>query len=796
MSKKKNKKKGAGRKVENAAPVITGIFGDDEGETLKPTDEGKQKMAQMRRVHPKLAAGEGAEMVELKPAEEPKPEAVKYDPKPMSDLLDTMEDLVKDGKYKKILSLTNRQTTINNFVVHFAQPTTSYQDEDGDKIYGMCRKLLAIAKSFYEYDSDLQELISNVTYDGLLAKYLASGKPEPVGIVPKGKKNLRKVPITYPTLHNNMDKCYILEDGDTVPTGVKETDSIQAFMTRVYKAIDATPETIIELDLSPKIDGVSINGTIDTNCQLTNPQSRGDHDESVSVIGMNNLQVAVGVQVEEPFGLQYEAFVTDSDREAASNYLGLDRPYVSNRHAASGLIHRLSTVTDDELLKFISLYPIETAELMGTYAERQDFMSNFKIVPADMIPRRRVKGTMNELMAEIRRYFHELEDVREKLDFSIDGMVITIMDDEYQNAIGRVDRTNKWQIAYKFDPAKAEATVTGIFLDNGLKGYRTIQVQLEHPVFIDGVRYDHVPVTTLPAYAKLGLRQGSKVTIGRTGDVIPSITVDVEGNGFKLDPPERCPSCGKKMIIRNQKLFCDNIECESNVVGKFIGFFDRMGMVGYSESFATMLHDTMGCKNLADVLKLTDASFKEKGVGLYLAMGFAVKLKEAIAAHRDYEVVGAMGLPGIGPEKAKVLLEDLDLINNYWRVTSLAVGRSQKLSAACLRAVGPKLAESLESAIRSKEFYQEIITIAPLVEKITEDFSKGTRVGHTGITLSQETLTLCESLGYTVVDGKSFDILITGSMGSTSDKMERAKKMKLPIYTEDDFVKIYRKKAG
>lgn len=800
MSKKKNKKHSSqGRKIENQAPMNVNIFGDDE--TLNHTAEGDRKLDTIRRLHPKLAQGIGAETVEVKvePKEEtPKQaEVVKYDPEPMSKLLDEMEDLVRDGKYKKVLALPDAETIVNGFIEYFTQDTTSDSTSNGAQIYGMCRKLLSIAKSFYEYDSDQQELIDNITYDGLLAKYLKSGKPEPVGIVPKGKKNLKKVSITYPTLHNNMDKAYILRNGDTVPQGVKETDSIQDFLIRVYKAIDASPETEITMDLSPKIDGVSVNGTINTDRCLVNPQTRGDHDESVAVVGMNNLQIATGVNVEEPFGAQFEAFVTDEDRKNASNYLNLPRPYVSGRHAASGIIHRLCTMSDDELLKFISLYPIETAELAGTYEERQDFLSNFKIVPSDMIPRRKVRGTLDQLLTEINKYYQELIDARESLSFPIDGMVITVVDDEYQEVIGRMDRTNKWQMAYKFDPATAKATVTGIFLDNGLKGYRTIQVQLEHPVFIDGVRYDHVPVTTLPAYEKLGLRVGSKVSVGRTGDVIPSITVTDSGNGIKLEVPQKCPSCGRWMTVRNQKLYCDNVECESNVVGKFVGFFDRMGLVGYSESFATMLHDTMGCKDLADVVKLTDEDFKKKGVTLAQSVGFVDKLKEAIADHRDYEVIGAMGLPGIGPEKAKMLLEDLNLIEDYWRVTSLLRGESARFSAACLRAVGPKQAEALEDAIRSPVFYGELRWIAPLVKKVTKDFSKKVRVGHTGTSLSAETLALCEKLGYDVVDGAAFDMLITNSMDSNSNKMLKAKKNSLPIYLEEDFISAYsEKKAG
>ncbi len=796
MSKKhKSKKKtfepqGGKRHTADPALAMT-VFGVDDGglQTLSPTEEGARKLENIRRLHPKLRFGEGAEAVEVPERKEPtQPE---YNPIPMSEMLDKLEDLVKEGKYKKAMELPFREAVITDFVDHFTQDTTSPDNKDGDSIYGMCRKLLSICKSFYEYADALQELLPNATYDGLLAKYLKSGKQEPTGIVPKGKKNLRKVALRYPTLHNNVDKAYILRDGDCVPNGVKETDSVQAFLTRVYKAIEASPETEITLDLSPKLDGVSVNGTVNVNRQLIDPQTRGDNDESVAVTGLSGLQIAVGVQVEDEFGIQYEAFCTDADRLAASEYLGLVEPYRSNRHAASGIIHRLCTSTDDNLLKFISLYPIEAAELDGTFEEKQDYLNNFAIVPSDIIPRKRVTGSMESLLEQISEFYHELEAKRETLSYSIDGVVITVVDGEYQETIGRDGRTNKWQIAMKFDPATASAVVKGITLDNGKKGYRTIQVMLEHPVFIDGVRYDHVPVPTLARFNEIGLRYESTVTIHRVGDAIPSITVDKEGTGYKLTVPTECPSCGKRMIERNKKLFCENPECEGNVVGKFTNFFTQMGLVGYAESFAALLHDTMGCKNLADVLKLSDEKFQEKGVTLAIAPGFVDKLKEAIGNHWDYEVIGAMALPGVGPQKAKMLLEDLSLVKDYWRATSLARSQSVRLSNACRRAVGPNLAWPLEEAIRSAQFCKEIMTIAPLIKKVTTDFSVKLKVGHTGGDLKAETVQLIEQLGYEVVDGSSFDILITSSMGSTSTKMTNAKNRNLPIFLEDDFVKVY-----
>src|SRR5699024_4695052 len=127
----------------------------------------------------------------------------------------------------------------------------------------------------------------------------------------------------------------------------------------------------------------------------------------------DGIQVGEGV-TDHPFGIQYECFVTDSDREKASEYLKLARPYVSNRHAAAGIISRLSSSSDDNLLQFLSFYPIEAEGREDeTYLERMDYLSNFAVVPKDMIDRKVVNGTMKELLKDIEDYFEMLTKKRE-----------------------------------------------------------------------------------------------------------------------------------------------------------------------------------------------------------------------------------------------------------------------------------------------------------------------------------------------------------------------------------------------
>lgn len=776
MSKKNKKSKKI--VVENQAEQM--MTRDSEGfMTLKPTSIGEEKLKEITKRKSKVS-----EETPYQP-EAPKVEKVPYDPKPMSEMLDELEDLVKAGKYGKGLDVVN-QKTITAFVNELNTREADSVSEEDKTLFGMARKLLAIGKSYYEYDSKSREIISNKTYDDVLALYLKTGGIEPVGIIPKGLKELKKVGIKYHTLHNNVDKAYILHEDDTIPEGVKETDSVEAFLKRMFKETGTALTGKLRIEMSPKIDGVSLNGTIHDD-MLIDPQTRGDEDESVFVMGVQGMQVTNGFKAESDFGIQYEAFVTKEDSVKASEYLGLNQAYVSCRHAASGLIHRLATMEDDKLLQFISLYPITSEGLDGTYEERMDYLSNFGIVPKDMPKRRIVSGNFDQLMKHIQSYYEDLEERREKLSFTIDGMVITAADDDDQNALGRSGRTNKYQIAMKFNPMSAIATVSGITLDSGNKGYRTIQVQLKHPIYLDGVEYNHVPMLSIPLFEDLGLRVGSKVNVHRVGDVIPAISMVEEGRGSKIRIPDSCPCCGKRLTLKNKKLYCSNLECTDNIVGLFTHFFEAMGLTGYSDAFSETLVKQLKCTNLAHVLKITEATLRFRGVKSEMILNFPAKLKEAISKHRDYEILGAMGLPGVGPAKAKILLEKL----NDMPREKMFMNYGPKLRAACAAAVGEEQADSLECYLIGPLFCCSWVEMVPLITNVTKDFSKVLRVGHTGGDLSEKTKEIIRANGFDIVDGKSFDILITSSMSRTTGKMEAAKKKNLPIFLEEDFCARY-----
>lgn len=801
---KKNKKNGKKSNIYYKVPEVKEpeVVTEPEEESdveyllpivLHPTDKGKRMLEEIQARKSKKSAKESVAEAEQKPAEpedvEPKPEFDMSVVKELNKFISNVIDQISgQGKYPKIPDEIRKK--INAFILDYTTVDLTNTDENWEAVQKLAKKLINTGKSYYEYEE--KEFFNDFAYDGLLARYLAYDEIEPNGIIPKGKKNLKKTAIQYQTLHNNMDKSYAVWLTDPIPEGVKEKDSVEKFLQRCYAAIGLSGETEIELELSPKIDGISINGTI-VDDKLVNPQTRGDSSESVQVIGLNGIQVLTGFpRNDKSFGIQYEAFVTEEDRVKASEYIGTD--YAGCRQAAAGIINRLSTKEDDNLLQFLSFYPIMTESLEGTYTEVLDFIQDFGVVPDDMPDRKIIKGDMKTLLNKINRRFQKLAELRNTLSFNIDGMVITVVDDDYQKTIGREGRTNKYQIALKFDPATAIGEVKGVWLDSGSKGYRTIQVDLVDPVYLDNVRYDHVPVLSAELFKALELRENSEVKIHRVGDVIPSISVVHAGDGKKIKLPEKCPACGEPLIIKAKKLYCSNPLCKDNIVGRLTSFFDELKMDDYGESFAELVHTKFDVNCFADLfVKLTDRAIKKSGINNKKLMEFREKFEDALQNTVDYKILGAFGIPGVGSAKAKLLLKQYGLEG----LTKLANGTRYEVYGFALNLVGSTTADATADFLHSLVFQNDMIAVLPYIKMKTKNFDTSCTVGHSGIVPSKEVELACWSVGWDLTDGKKFDLLLVPRKDHNSTKVEIAKKNNSAIMTEEELIQSIesRKKA-
>nr|DAU33490.1 MAG TPA: NAD-dependent DNA ligase (contains BRCT domain type II) [Caudoviricetes sp.] len=778
-AKKETTAKGVTDILTGNVPTVEGskLPRDNNGfVSLKRTAKGEAAIEEIKRKRSKKNADVKSE---------PEKPTVSYDEEKVKEVLDAAVEFVKAGKYKKAKDLD--LTEVKKFCEAFLNVTPD--DKEYDHKIKLAMELMAIGKSFYEY-SDL-EFVDDAHYDNVRNKYQKLGETEPIGIIPKGAKNLQKVELTYPTLSNNVDKAYIIRADDKVPDGVKESDSVEAFLKRVYKNLDLAKSDEVELEISPKLDGVSVNGTI-KDSMLINPQTRGDESESILIKGLNGIDVCdaeMGPTEDDDkvFGIQYECFVTDEDRIKASEYLKLDNPYVSCRHAAAGITHRLATMEDDDLLQYLSFYPIATEGLEGTYVERMKYIQAFGIVPKDMAPRKVIKGNFDELLDKIVKQYNRLNDIRPELSYPVDGMVITVCDDDYQTRLGRNGRTNRFQIAMKFDPATATATVDHLDLEAGDKGYRTIQVYFKEDAIIDGVRYDHVPVLSAALFDELELCENSEVKVHRVGDVIPSITKVTDGNGVKLKKPEKCPVCGSKLLYIAKKLYCDNPDCAANIAGKFNNFFKTLDLDDYSDSFAKALVDG-GIRTIKSMIELTPEKLAKIGLTGKRAEAFPKAVKAALETEPDYVVVAALGIPNVGKERAKKLLSAVSfekLATDEYITIHLEQPLVDKFGV-----VGVNIYHAIMFHL------DEFKDVYPYVKNFTKDFDNMITVGHTGGKISDEAMEIIKKYGFAVTDGKKFDVLIVPEWGHKSTKVDIAMKKDVAILTNDAFIDMYKDYNG
>ena len=261
-----------------------------------------------------------------------------------------------------------------------------------------------------------------------------------------------------------------------------------------------------------------------------------------------------------------------------------------------------------------------------------------------------------ELIACIRH----IEEVRDTLDFLIDGVVIKVGDFALREQMGFTDKFPRWAVAYKFKAEESVTTLKKVTWELGRTGKLTPLAHLE-PVDFYGVT---VRKATLNNWGDIQRKQvaiGAPVWIRRSNDVIPEIMGRVGEPGpdeHPIEKPTHCPACGHELEERGAHLFCMNrVSCRPQAVARLSHFASRnaMDIEGFSEKTAGQVYDQMNVRDPADLYSLTMdqalalEGFKEKKAGNLLA---------ALEKSKDCSLdafLFALGIPNVGRKTARDL---------------------------------------------------------------------------------------------------------------------------------------------
>ncbi|GAB6879632.1 NAD-dependent DNA ligase LigA [Halorubrum gandharaense] len=265
-------------------------------------------------------------------------------------------------------------------------------------------------------------------------------------------------------------------------------------------------------------------------------------------------------------------------------------------------------------------------------------------------------------------YRDRILDVRDDLNYEIDGTVIKVNDREACEALGATSRAPRWAFAYKFPPRTATTTVEEIVVQVGRTG-RLTPVAMLDPVEVGGVTVSRATLHNPEEIEKLGVNVGDEVRIYRAGDVIPYIPDVVEKRSEGTYTfPEECPVCSSPVERDGPLAFCTGgLGCPAQLERAVEHWArrDALDVEGLGPERVEQLREAGLVESLPDLYDLTVEELAAlEGWGETSAENLVAELDATRNPPLD-DFLAGLGIPEVGPTTARALARhfgDLDAL--------------------------------------------------------------------------------------------------------------------------------------
>lgn len=408
---------------------------------------------------------------------------------------------------------------------------------------------------------------------------------------------------------------------------------------------------------------------------------------------------------------------------------------------------------------------------------------------------------LNKIVSNIEgifKFHQSIIDMRSKLSYQIDGIVVQLNNRKLFSRLGVVGKAPRGAVAYKFDPEEATTKLNDIILQVGRQGTLTPVAVLE-PVKVHGVTISRATLHNEDEIKRKEILIGDTVIVRRAGDVIPEVLGPVKdlrtGKEKKFNFPTKCPVCGSLIKRKSGEAAykCTNSTCYGSKLLQLRHFTTKAAfdMPGLGTKIIDKLYDASLISDPVDLfsLKATDIMalprFAEKS---------AENIVETIQSRRTVglrQFIYSLGILHVGVETAQALAVHFRNIKNIRNI------KSEKLETVA--DIGPIVAKSIADYFSHKENVKFIDKLLDKVEveKVSTKKRTGILSGKSIVfTGTLKTMTRSEAqekareLGADINDSvsKNTDIVVVGE--SPGSKAEKAKKLKVKILGEKEYSKF------
>lgn len=552
-----------------------------------------------------------------------------------------------------------------------------------------------------------------------------------------------------------------------------------------------------------KIDGLAVSLKY-LNGRFVQGLTRGDGTTGENITENLKTIHAIPLTIKEPLSIEVrgeaymprKSFVSLNEQKEQNG----EQLFANPRNAAAGSLRQLDSKLTAKRKLDIFLYSVN--DLTEIEADSQsEALNNLDELGFKTNKERETFDDIEGVLSFISKWTEQ----RNNLSYDIDGIVIKVDDLSQQEELGFTQKSPRWAIAYKFPAEEVLTTLTDIELSIGRTGVVTPTAILE-PVKVAGTTVSRASLHNEDLIHEKDIRIGDKVVIKKAGDIIPevvkSIAEERSEDSEVYHMPTHCPSCEHELVrIEGEvALRCINPKCSAQLVEGMIHFVSRqaMNIDGLGDKIIEQLYQNDKIKDVADLYYLTkDDLLPLERMGEKKVH----KLLTAIEASKEKSLehlLFALGIRHLGTKASRVIAEKYETIDRLFEVTI------EDLTE--IPDVGHKMAQSLVT-------YMENDDIKVLIDKLKQ---KNVNMTYTGIKQSEieghpdftgktfvltgkmtemtrpEATKVIQSLGAKVTGSvtKNTDVVIAGE--DAGSKLEKAEKLNIEVWSEEDWLNKYR----
>ena len=597
---------------------------------------------------------------------------------------------------------------------------------------------------------------------------------------------------------------------------------VEDWLERNTKLLSEAEKERISFYCEPKLDGLAIE-LVYKNGVLKTGSTRGDgligEDVTQNLKTIDSIPLRLRPAEEIVKGLDKEGLpeIAENIREkgltslvvrgeaviAKQEFLKVNQeqekrslaPYANPRNLAAGSIRQLDPVITANRGLEVNIYSLISNLGQKTHEQEHKILKALGF---------KTNNKYNKLCQGIKEVFAFWEfrlKNRQNLPYEIDGIVVSVNDNQISEKLGVVGKAPRKAIAFKFPLMQATTVVEDIKAQIGRTGAIT-PVAVLKPVKLAGVTISRATLHNQGEIKRLNLKIGDTVIVGRAGDVIPDIIKVLPelrtGKEKHFSLPSHCPSC-HSLLLRPEGeavLRCPNKNCFARRKKSFYHFVSRnaFNIEGLGPKIIGRLMDEGLVEDPSDLFFLKEGDvfslerFAAKSANNLI---LAIQAKKKISFAK---FLYALGIRNVGEETSQDLAEHFANLENLKRAS---LEDLQKI-----RDIGPIASESIFNFFKDKkssEFLENLkkagIGIEYQKPETRNQKLKGLKFIFTG---TLKTITRNEAkekirlLGGDVSESvsKNTDFMVVGS--EPGSKFEKAKLLGIKIIEEKEFLKMIR----